>query len=49
MLQPPETYATLQADLLARAVTHMFGDNVDDSHALLEAFKAQFVIDAPGA
>jgi predicted nucleotidyltransferase len=49
MLQSPETYATLQADLLGRAVTHMFGDMVDDSHALLEAFRAQFLIDAPGA
>ncbi|MEM5312363.1 MULTISPECIES: nucleotidyl transferase AbiEii/AbiGii toxin family protein [Paraburkholderia] len=49
MLQSPETYTTLQADLLARAVTHMFGEYVDDSHALLEAFRAQFVIDAPGA
>ncbi|CAD6556907.1 hypothetical protein LMG28727_06231 [Paraburkholderia kirstenboschensis] len=49
ILQTPETYATLKKDLVARAATLMFGEFVDDSDDLLEAFKAQFVIDAPAS
>lgn len=46
-LQSPETYAALKADLLARAATLMFGEFVDDSDDLLDAFAAEFVIDPP--
>ncbi|MFT0172288.1 nucleotidyl transferase AbiEii/AbiGii toxin family protein [Paraburkholderia mimosarum] len=48
LLQSDDTYATLQADLLARAAPLLFGEFVDDSDALLAAFAAQFMID-PGA
>jgi hypothetical protein len=45
ILQTPETYDALKADLLARAAMIMFGEFADDSDNLLDAFKAQFVID----
>ena len=48
LLHSGDTYAMLQADLLARAAPLLFGEFVDDSDGLLAAFAAQFMID-PGA
>lgn len=45
ILQTQATYATLKADLLARAATLAFGEFVDDSDDLLDAFRAQFMIE----
>ncbi|MGF6851740.1 nucleotidyl transferase AbiEii/AbiGii toxin family protein [Paraburkholderia sp. CI3] len=43
ILQTPGTYAALKADLVARAATFMFGEFVDDSDDLLDAFRTQFL------
>jgi len=45
ILDTPATYATLKADLVSRAATLAFGEFIDDSDNLLDAFKAQFTID----
>jgi predicted nucleotidyltransferase len=45
ILRTPEKLALLRQDLLARAATLIFGQFVDDSDALLDAFAAQFVVD----
>lgn len=47
ILQTPEKLSLLKADLVARAATLAFGEFVDDSDALLDAFAEQFLSDAP--
>jgi predicted nucleotidyltransferase len=47
ILQTPAILALLKADLIARAATLAFGEFVDDSDDLLDAFAAQFLSDTP--
>lgn len=48
ILETTETFAALKADLLARAAAFSFGEFVGDSDELLDAFAAQFLLDAAG-